>query len=499
MAWHTAMESRIDSPADDSESLAKQVRSAVIWRSGSQILAQLVQWGVTFLVIRLLTPADYGLFAMTQVMLCLLNMLNGHGLASGLIQAKHVTPRDIRQLFGMLIVVNVGLGAAQFALAPVVAAYYRQPLVADMLRVQSLSYLTTPFLALSYALLARQMEFRQQAWVNIMSSLVGAGAALGGALAGWGVWTLVLAPIARFTARAIGMTIAARAYYWPSFDFRGAGALARYGAFIAASQLFWFAQSQADVIIAGRQFAPHMLGIYTESLFLAQVFVSKFVPPLNEVAFSAYARLQHDDGAVARAFVGSARMIMVLALPFYIGLAVTAEPIVLTMMGPKWAEAAPIVQLLALAMPFMTLQVLLSPVCDAIGRPEISVRNGAAGAVILTTAYLLGAQWGATGLGWAWVIGYPVFLGVGLWRILPVIGVQASVLMRALTPPMFAALGMGGAVSLIAQALPPMAPAARLAILVASGAAIYLGWLALFARGMVGELNRTIRGRAQPA
>ncbi|MBA4048562.1 MAG: lipopolysaccharide biosynthesis protein, partial [Sphingomonas sp.] len=210
-------------------------------------------------------------------------------------------------------------------------------------------------------------------------------------------------------------------------------------------------------------------------------------------------RLQHDDGAVARAFVGSARMIMVLALPFYIGLAVTAEPIVLTMMGPKWAEAAPIVQLLALAMPFMTLQVLLSPVCDAIGRPEISVRNGAAGAVILTTAYLLGAQWGATGLGWAWVIGYPVFLGVGLWRILPVIGVQASVLMRALTPPMFAALGMGGAVSLIAQALPPMAPAARLAILVASGAAIYLGWLALFARGMVGELNRTIRGRAQPA
>ena len=70
---------------------------------------------------------------------------------------------------------------------------------------------------------------------------------------------------------------------------------------MAAGQLFWFLQSQADVFIAGRQFSAHDLGIYTTSLFLTQIFVSKFVPPLNEVAFSAYARIQHDrDAAGAR-------------------------------------------------------------------------------------------------------------------------------------------------------------------------------------------------------
>ncbi|WP_163597401.1 oligosaccharide flippase family protein, partial [Klebsiella pneumoniae] len=81
------------------------------------------------------------------------------------------------------------------------------------------------------------------------------------------VWTLVAAPIALFFTRAIGMTIAARSFLWPSFDFRGAGDIARYGGVMATGQLFWFAQSQADVFIAGRLFDPHMLGIYTTSLF----------------------------------------------------------------------------------------------------------------------------------------------------------------------------------------------------------------------------------------
>lgn len=280
------------------ESFAGQVRNAVLWRSGSQILAQLVQWSATFLVIRILSPTDYGLFAMCQVILTFMAMLNGYGLASGLIQQATISRHEVRQLFGMLILLNGGLAILQFGLAPWAAAYYRQPIVGDMLRVQALLYLTTPFIALPYALLSRAMDFRHQAKANITASIASASTALCGALYGLGVWTLVFAPIVLFTVRGAMMTWSARSLVWPSFDFRGAGTIARYGGVMAASQLFWFLQSQADVFIAGRSFSPHTLGIYTTSLFLTQIFVSKFVPPLNEVAFSAYARMQADPDAI---------------------------------------------------------------------------------------------------------------------------------------------------------------------------------------------------------
>ena len=488
------MEATAESSNHSPDSLSNQVRSAVIWRSGSQILAQLVQWAATFLVIRILDPQDYGLFAMTGVVLVFLNMLNGYGLASGLIQKPEITTRDIRQLFGMLLLLNGALAAAQvLILAPAAAAYYRQPIVADMLRAQALFYFATPFIALPYALLSRSLDFKGQARVNIIASIASASAALGGALIGLGVWTLVFAPMVLFGVRAIGMTIAAKSLIWPSFDFRGSGSLARYGGVMAVGQLFWFAQSQADVFIAGRHFTPHMLGIYTESLFLTQVFVSKIVPPLNEVAFSAYARIQHDRTAVAFAFARSVRVIMVAALPFYFGLAATAVPLVLVVLGQKWAEMAPVVHLLALAMPFMTLQVLLQPACDAQGRPGIGVGNGAAGAVILAIGFLIGVQWGATGLAAAWICGYPLYLGFSLWRALPVIGSSLRAIADAIAPALLAALAMALVVTLVDGVLPVLPTALRLLILVGVGAAVYGGWLAIFSRQVLRELMAVVR------
>jgi O-antigen/teichoic acid export membrane protein len=488
-------QSTAESPNQGVESLRNQIRSAVIWRSGAQIAGQLLTWASTFVVIRFLSPSDYGLFAMTQVVLVLLNMLNGYGLASALIQRGDAGRHAQRQLFGMLLLLNLGLGAAQFTLAPLAAAYYRQPMVAHLLQVQALLYVATPFIALPYALLARAMDFRKQAQVNFASGIAGAVTALVGAYLGWGVWTLVAAPIALFGVRAIGMTIAARAWMWPSFDFRGAGDMARYGGVMAAGQVFWFLQSQADVFIAGRSFDPHQLGIYTTSLFLTQIFVSKFVPPLNEVAFSAYARIKEDRGAVAAAFVKSARLIMVAALPFYFGLAATAEPLVHVVLGAKWMEAAPVVRWLALAMPFMTLQVLFSPATDACGKPGIGARNAATGALLLPIAFLVGVRWGIAGLVAAWFAAYPLYLAISTWRTLPVLGVKLRDLAAAIAPSLFAAAVMGLAVAVIDRNLPISAPVAHLLLLVVSGAVIYAAALLAFARGMLREVVATVRKR----
>ena len=488
------MQTAASPPHQPAETLAVRVRRAMIWRGGSQLGAQLVQWASTFLVIRILSPRDYGLFAMTQVVLVLLNMLNGYGLASGLIQRREVTQREIGQLFGMLLLLNLGLGLAQALLAPLAAAYYRQPVVADLLRVQALLYVTTPFIALPYALLSRGLEFRQQATANIAASMAGAGTALVGALAGWGVWTLVAAPLLLFTVRAALMMRAA-GWVRPVFDFRGAGDLARFGGIMAAGQMFWFVQSQADIFIAGRVFTPHALGLYSTALLLTQIFVSKVMPPLNEVAFSAYARLQDDARDLGVAFVRALRVVMVVAMPCYLGLAATAGPLVATVLGDKWIEMVPVVRLLALAMPFMTVQVLLAPACDARGRPGIGVRNGATGAVILLAAFAIGVSHGPIGLAWAWLGGYPLYLVVSLRRSLPVIGARPGALAEAVAPAVLAAIAMALALALVDRALPPMVAPVRLALLVAVGGGIYAGWLGMFARGVVVDMVATLRNR----
>jgi O-antigen/teichoic acid export membrane protein len=476
--------------AEEGLGLTDRVRGAVLWRSGSQIVAQLVMWAATFLVIRLLDPSDYGLFAMTQAILMLLNLMNGYGFANALVRRKSISPREIRQVFGMLILLNLGLALAQIALAPLAAAYFRQPMVVDLLRVQALLYLATPFIALPQALLARRMNFARQAQVHLVSAVLSAATALGCAYSGWGVWTLVAAPLVLFSAQAVGLTWAARSLVRPSFRFDGAGPLFRYGSAMVLVQFFWFLQSQSDIFIGGRLLAPHELGLYTTALFLTSIFAAKFVPPLNDVAFAAYSQIKDRPDAVAIAFLKAVRLILLIALPFYFGLAATAEPLVLTVLGPKWAETVPLVGLLAWAMPFMTLQILFQPATNALGRPGIALRVAMTGAAVMPLCFLAGGQFGIIGLAAAWLVGFPILTAATAALALPVIGASPAGLARAVAPGLLASSAMAAAVAGLDLMLPAMAAGARLAILVPFGAAAYCGLLFAFARPLVDDVMK---------
>lgn len=490
---------RQDQDEAGSQGMAARIRSAVIWRSGSQIAGQLVMWGSTFLVLRLLTPVDYGLFAMTQVVIGLAQLLNGYSFASSLVQAEQLHQRRAGQVFGMLICMNFGMAAVQFACAPLAAAYFHQPGLTSMLRVQCLLHLTTPFIVVPQALLSRNIDFRTQARANLAAALAGAIAGPACALAGLGVWTLVIAPIVMFWTRAILLQTLGRWWIRPHFGLAGAGATVGYGGMVLISDVLWFVQNQADTFIAGRRFDAHTLGLYSEGLFLTQLFINKFVPALNEVAFPAYARMQADRSAVAWSFAKALSIIMVAAMPCFVGLAATAEPLVLTVMGPKWAETVPLVRLLAFAMPFTTLHVLYPPATNALGKPRIAAIASGAGAVVLPIAFLAGVGYGPIGMAVAWVVSMPLLVLLSSALSLPVLGLSWVRLGMAVLPPLAAALAMGGVVTGIDHLLPPLAPPLRLAALVAAGVISYAGFVLLFARDITNQAIAVLRSRGGPA
>lgn len=476
-------------------SLTSQVRSAVIWRSGSQVLTQIVSWCSTLIVIRLLAPEDYGLFAMAQVVLILLNTMNGWSLASALIREESVSEERLRQTLGMLILLNGTLAAAQFLCAPLVAAWFEQPLVADLLRVQSLIYLAVPFCALSHAMLSRSMDFRRPAQVRLAAAVVGAGTALACASAGFGVWTLSFAPLAMILTEAVGMTWAAKAPIRPIFRFAGAGHIAGFGGVMTATQIFWFIQSQADVMIAGRLLDPHTLGVYSTGLFFTQLLATKFVPPLNEVAYAAYSRQQ---AVGAEPLLATVRLVMLVALPAYAGMAVTAPVLVPVLLGEQWREIALLVPILAGAMAMLTLQLLFSPATNARGLPGIALRVTVLGSVIMPTAFLIGSFWGVIGFAWGWVAGMVILTAVTLALSAPVLELKFGDLLRAVAPPLGAALMMGAGVWLAARLLDRLTglpDVLTLALLVALGAGLYLGALALIARDRLAEALRFARHR----
>jgi O-antigen/teichoic acid export membrane protein len=473
---------------------ADRVRSAVFWRSGSQIVAQVVMWAATLIVVRLLDPSDYGLFAMTQVVSVIFAVFNGSGFASALIQAETVDDKEIAQVFGMMLLLNGILAAIQWIVAPYAAAHFNQPVIADMVRVLALSYLAMPLIYVPSSILSRGLDFKRQAIANFTAALASAITALTCALSGLGVWTLIITPLVMFYVRGIGLMIAARLWILPSFNFRGARATVAFGGALTLCQILWVIQSQADIAIAGSRFDPHHLGLYSEALFLALILTSKFIPPLNDVAFPSYVELKNSGSPVGSAFVSTVRLTMFVAAPIYLGMAATAAPFIEAVFGPKWLEMIPFVRLLALAMPFFALQIIFSPATNAMGKPGIYVKSSLAGAIIMPAAFLIGIQYGAIGLGYAWLAGAPLLLAITMAVSLPTIGAHATAVVKAVMPSVVAAGIMAATVLYVeTQFLFTLPALAQLAALVPLGAAIYLALSWRFQRHTVEDLIGFIR------
>ena len=470
-----------------------RVRTAVIWRSGSQIAAQILVWCSTFVVIRLLDPADYGLLAMTQVVTAFLMILNGWSFSGALVRDDEISEQRVRQVLGLLLIVNGTLALVQILTAPMVAAYYRQPALASMLHVQALLYLTIPFIAVPMALRSREIDFRSQAKVYFFASLLSAGSQLAAAFAGFGVWTLVVGPVVLYVSRAAGLAIATRWLVWPTLNLRGTGGVWRYGGVIILGDLLWFAYSASDIALGGRALSAHDIGLYSTALFLVQLLNAKFLPALNEVGFTAFARIQGDARAVAWNFVKAVRLVMLVGLPFYFGLAAVAEPFTAVVLGEKWAEAAPIIRLLALAMPMVTLQVLFAPATNALGRTGRAMAASVVGCLVMPAAYVVGLRHGAMGLALAWLLAFPLVTVATIILSIPVLGLGWSDLGRAIRPGLVAALLMAGIVLGVDAAVPVTAALPRLAMLVTLGVAAYAGLLRLLFPETVRELLALVR------
>ena len=231
--------------------------------------------------------------------------------------------------------------------------------------------------------------------------------------------------------------------------------------------------------------------------------MAKFVPPLNEVAFPAYAQIKDDMAAVRWNFLKTVRLLMLVAAPFYCGLAVTAAPMVETLFGIKWLGMVPYIQLLSLAFIPMTVQILFAPVTNALGRPSLSMFVSMSGAVIFPVVFLIGARWGLIGMAWGWLVAAPLLLLVAARLSGKLIGVSLPDIGRAMLPGLAPALVMAVGVGLVAKAIAPLdlAAPARLALLVALGIALYGALLWLLEREAIAEVLRLVLRRkiSEPA
>jgi O-antigen/teichoic acid export membrane protein len=461
-----------------------------------------LSFAAQIVLLRLLEPADFGALAFGLLVVNTLGLLHSMGIGEALIFRKEADQQSSDTGLILGVVMGLALYGLIYATAPWIALLDKEPESSPIVQVMRLLGLVVIIQALAgvpNALLERELEFKKKFYINTLETLVFAVLAVGLALYGHGVWSLVWGQLG-------GALASCAAAWWlvpwrPRWQFSWSAAreVIGYGRFVSGAGLVSFLVVNVDDALILRLGGREMMGFYTRAYQLTNLPVTSITHIVNRVAFPAYARLKDEGRETNPLYVRLLRGTALLTLPAAIGLACLAEPFILGVLGGKWAPLIPLLPWLAL---YGFLRSLLSntgPLFSAMGVPEAIlkinlVQLGILALVLYPLIYWNGA-WGACiGI----LLGTLLSAPLALKYLNEVAGLDLRSQLEVLRPMWWPGLSMGIALLGARYAFAAWAPEGQLVelfVVGGFGVLVYGGMLYYREKRLVEEMLALLKGQ----
>ena len=450
---------------------------------------------MTLVVVRLLSPADYGLMAIATLLTAFVSLVNELGFRPAIIQRDTVTTDLLRQAFGVVLLANVVCYAGLFLATPLVASFFGEARLLHVVPVLGVQFLLAAPGVVPGAMLTRNLDFKALAIVGFGARLTSGVLTIVLATAGHGVWALVAGALFGAVYRTVGVTVASGITLLPRFSFDGLGGFISFGSTVVMQRVLWFGYSQADTLIVGKMLGKELLGSYSVAMHLASLPMQKLNGLINELTLPIFSRLRSESTPVSYYVSKAVRLLSLFAFPVFWGMSSIAPEAVHAVLGEQWLRTAFPLQILALIMPLRMVNTPISQVLNAVGKPGVLLVNSIFAVVVLVPALFVGSQWGLEGVSLAWLSCYPVVFLVSVFRAAQALEMRTSEVLFAMSRPAMGAIVMYASVVAARSMMSPGFDApVRLAVLVGVGAFAFAGFMFLVQRGAIDEAIALMKG-----
>lgn len=340
------------------------VRKALAFSVSQRFLNFAIQLGSTIVISRLITPAQTGVFSLAVGLVAIAQMFRDFGVGEFLLQEKDLTPDLLRAAFTIALTLGWSIGFILLLLAEPAAAFYREPVVADVIRILSISFFLVPLGYVANALLTRTMRFDLLLIAQTVSTVLGTALSILLAWMGYGSIGLAWAMVSGVALNVVMIAFIRprETLYWPLWS--GWSRIGQFGFYKTACFLLeQFSRRAPDFFIA-RTLGFAASGLYSRANGFAGTFSDFVMGAVYRVAMPSFAKLKNDGHSLGQAYLDANRLLACLPLSFFSFAALYAEPIVLLLFGDQWHGAiAPMRWLAAggvLATPIMLAAPLLT-------------------------------------------------------------------------------------------------------------------------------------------
>ena len=376
----------------------------IVWSAARDWGSRVVRFVVFAVLAQLLPQSAFGIVALGGTYLAFVRVFVDQGFADAIIQRDELEPGHLDTAFW----VNLGLAfvmtGGSIALAPWIGEIFREPSLSLVIQLLSPSFVLAALSGVQQAYIERELSYQVLAIREFIAGFSGGLVAVGMALGGFGVWSLVGMMLMERVAAVIVLWTASEWRPGLQVSVRHFKHLFQFGISVLGTNLLDYVNSRADNLIIGYFLGTTALGYYDVAYKLFQNGIDAITRTAASVAFSTFSRLQSNRDRMRQGFLTAAQVVSVVAFPMFAGTAVVAPDFIGLLFGSKWVPlSAQIYQVLAVGGMLQCVMYFNSPVILACGKPHWRLGITLLNAGLNVVLFVWAVQWGVVAVAVAFV------------------------------------------------------------------------------------------------
>jgi O-antigen/teichoic acid export membrane protein len=379
-------------------SLTDKTMGGFIWAFGERFGIQAMQMVIFIVLARVLTPEAFGLMGMLAVFIAVSQSLTDSGFGQALIQKKETDEVDYSSVFYMNLVISITIYGVLFLTAPLIASFYGEPVLVNLVRVLGLRFIIAAFSMVQIARLTKRVKFKKLMIAKLPSTLVGGAAGISAAYMNYGVWSLVIQQLTDAVAYSIQIWIQSKWRPIWVFDWARVKELFDFGSKMMVSGIINTIYLNIYEIVIGRFFSTAQVGFYTQANKIKQLPVKNISSALSRVTFPVLSEIQDDDIRLKRAYKKIVRQVIFVIAPVMVGAAVVAEPLFRFVLTEKWLPAVPYFQWLCVTGFFYPINAYNLNILKVKGRSDLFLKLEVIKKVIGVIGIIIAVQYSVIAL-----------------------------------------------------------------------------------------------------
>lgn len=318
------------------------------WQLSQKVLCQVVSFGISVVLARLLLPSDYGVIAICSMFLVLTGIFIGGGLGTALVQKKNADDIDFCTVFYSGLVLSIVVYLAVFFAAPYIAIFFKNEQITAVIRVLALAMPIGTLSGVQNAFVSKQMIFKKFFYSSLIGTIASGAVGLGMALTGFGVWALVGQNLVSTITNTLVLFCIIDWHPKLIFSYERFKQLFSFGWKMAVVNILTTFFYQLKGYVIGYKYSAAQLAYYNRGEGLPGILYNNINGTISDVLFPALSQLQDDKEALKRALSRAMRISSFFLIPALFGLAAISDKLVIIIFSEKWAPSIPFMQVICM-------------------------------------------------------------------------------------------------------------------------------------------------------